>query len=460
VNDHLHFVGVFWKHHRRFPRIDIFLPVCGEDNNVLKKTFAAVRNVRYPNKKVYVLDDKGIKKHKKISRSFGFTYLSRKDKGHMKKAGNIKYGYEHSEGTFVVIFDADFAPHPDFIRELLPYMDDPRVGIIQSPQYFQSDDVIHRRSRLEYGASNVQEDFYRFIQVARNNLGAPVCCGSNAIYRRSALDAIGGTTQIEHSEDMYTGFNLINNGGKVAYIPVILAVGICPQNIQAYFHQQHRWCSGSIALMLDGRFWKSNLRFSQKICFLSGFMYYLSHPLTFLFSFNCFVVLFWFSNDITLANSLLFIPSILFSWEILPRFRISKPRFGNFIARTADAFSYTHAVFSGLIKTKVGWHPTNAVKAKVSRPFMQLFAFTALYFVTYTALMVIAVQRGFVRVFDMNYYLVLFWIFYNIFSISFILYALSVVIYTVTFRETAIYKTIRSRLSNFLISPDIVNVEI
>ena len=109
----------------------------------------------------------------------------------MKKAGNIKHGYENSSGEFIVIFDADFAPHHDFIRDLLPYTSDPRTAIVQSPQYFQTDKDVHKRSIIEYGAGQVQEDFYRIIQQSRDTFGAAICVGSNAIYRRSAIEDIG-----------------------------------------------------------------------------------------------------------------------------------------------------------------------------------------------------------------------------------------------------------------------------
>ena len=59
-------------------------------------------------------------------------------------------------------------------------------------------------------------------------LHAAICVGSNAVYRRAALDSNGGTTLIEHSEDVHTGFDLRRNGWPLRYIPVNLATGLCP----------------------------------------------------------------------------------------------------------------------------------------------------------------------------------------------------------------------------------------
>jgi len=396
------------------PSIDIFLPICGEANSVLIRTFMAVSQLPYAGKKVYVLDDKGVDDHKLLAESLGFTYFSRAEKGHMKKSGNIKYGYERSTGDFIVVFDADFAPHADFIKELIPYMDDPRVGIVQSPQYFQMDKEVHDRSPLEYGAAYVQEDFYRVIQVARDQLGAPICCGSNAIYRRAALEAIGGTVQIDHSEDMYTGVELITKGWRVKYIPLLLAVGICPDNLHAYFHQQHRWCSGSLSLMLDGRFWRSNLSAMQKLSFVSGFMYYLSHIFTIILSFQVFFLLLFYRGNINLWDSLPFIPCILFTFVVIPSFRLTKERFGGYMARNAASYSYIHASFVAFMKKSVGWQPTNIKQANISNAYRQQLRVAALFFILYVGLIGICIGSGVINIRNVNSYSLLFWIGYTL----------------------------------------------
>src|SRR5260221_376978 len=272
---HHRFVNSFWSDTKKLPTVDIFLPICGEETAVLKRTFQSASEIEYSAKNIYVLDDQGNEEHKALASECNFTYLSRENKGYMNKAGNLKYGFEHSHGEFLVIFDADFAPHKDFIKQTLPYMQDPRTAIVQTPQYFESTKIIHERSSLEYGAGQVQEDFYRIIQVARDHFGGAVCVGSNAMYRRSALLEIGGTAQIEHSEDIHTGFKLLLKNWKIKYIPLILAIGLCTDNMHAYFHQQHRWCTGTLSLIND-TFWLSKVPFGIKLSYFSGFLYYLS----------------------------------------------------------------------------------------------------------------------------------------------------------------------------------------
>ncbi len=404
-----------------YPLVDIFLPICGEETDVIKNTFDAVSKLDYPRFKVYVLDDRGDTSHEQLAKEYNFVYMSRENKGEMKKAGNLKHGFERSVGEFIAVFDADFAPHPDFIHELLPYMKDPKVGIVQSPQYFQTSRAVHKTSALQYGAAHVQEDFYRIIQVARSRLGAPICCGSNAIYRRSALNAVGGTVQIEHSEDAYTGFELMNKGYTVLFIPVILAVGLCPDNLHSYFHQQHRWCSGSLSMMLSKRFWNSKLSIIQKLCYISGFLYYLSHPITLLISFQTFFVLFLYYDTLSLYNAIPFIPCMVFCFLIIPMIRITPMRFGGFLARNAYVYSYSHATIVAFFRKSVGWQPTNTKRSDVSKEYLEQIKFLAVYFLLYISLCAFSVGLGTIDIFNVNSYSLLFWIFYSLISNTLIL---------------------------------------
>ena len=146
--------------------------------------------------------------------------------GWMKKAGNLRYGFACSSGEFILILDADFAPRADLPAEMLPYLAaDPSLGIIQSPQYFRA---TAQMSWMERGAGAVQELFYRAVQVSRDRHDGAICVGSCAIYRRAALATNGGTSIIEHSEDVHTGFDLRRACGGCATSPSRWQLGCVP----------------------------------------------------------------------------------------------------------------------------------------------------------------------------------------------------------------------------------------
>lgn len=427
-----------WKSSNSEPTVDIFLPICGENIEVLKNTWEHVRKLDYKNYRVFVLDDSKVntEEHRKLAESFGFSHLERPNKGEMKKAGNLKYAYGLTKGEFIVIFDADFAPHKDFLNETLPYLiKDKKIGILQTPQFFDTTKEMHGRSIVEYGAGYVQEDFYRVFQVARSQFGGTICCGSNAVYRRSVLDMIGGMVQIEHSEDVYTGFVLRSLGWKVVYLPVILAKGLCPDDLHNYFHQQHRWCSGSMSMMTSKKFWQSNVGIMTKLCYISGFLFYLQQPLTILLSFQLFLSIFFFNDSISLFDAWPFYPFIVYAFIVMPLFRIPKYRLGSIFALFVQLYAYSHAVFTTLLGRSVGWIPTNTKVKGVSSVFNQTTILVGIYIFIYLLFVAAALRMENLQFFNYDYYSIQFWILWNLFFSSLLLHKMLEVIFEAEIRS-------------------------
>ena len=87
--------------------------------------------------RAYVLDDGPSDAARSMCEAFGFCYVRRPDLRVYKKSGNLRHAFARSDGDYLVIFDADFAPRRDFLAETLPYLDDPGIAIVQTPQFFR-----------------------------------------------------------------------------------------------------------------------------------------------------------------------------------------------------------------------------------------------------------------------------------------------------------------------------------
>ena len=352
--------------------------------------------------------------NRRLARAYGFTYFERPNKGENKKAGNLKYAFERTHGDFIVIFDADFAPHPDFLKETLPYMRDPHVGIVQTPQYFDTSYGAYRRSPLACAAAYQEEFFYRIIQVAKDRFDAAICCGSNAVYRRAALDTIGGPRQVTASEDSRTGFALLGQGWVTRYIPIILALGICPDTVYAYYHQQHRWCRGRSELVLSREFRTAPVGLLKKLTNTTGFLSFLLRPLELLLSLQLFWVLFLYNDMISLASASIFYSYILFSFVLMPLAHLTRFRKEVFFASLIQLYASAHSVTSVLFGKTVEWISTNATHTRVSRAFRQGRTLAAVYVSVYLLLVAVGVRTGDLHFGDYQYWTVQFWIFWNL----------------------------------------------
>lgn len=348
-----------------YPTVDVFLPICGEPLNVLHNTWSHVARMARTYRgtvTVYVLDDAANPGVTAMAADFGFVYGTRPYRGWFKKAGNLHYGFSISTGEYILILDADFAPRPDLLDELLPYMEsDPRLGIIQSPQYFR---VLDQQNWIERGAGAVQELFYRSVQVSRQRNGGAICVGSCAVYRRAALRENGGTTLIEHSEDVHTGFDLRRLGWDVRYVPIALSTGVCPDTARSFQNQQYRWCSGSMSLLTSKKFWTTKLRLRSRLCYLSGFFYYIHTAIfTFLAPLVPIVLLLALPETFRLENMALVVPSLIYTTLIFPMWHKAPYRLEAWAVRMMYGWSHVFAIWDALRRKRMEWQPTGS-KAK------------------------------------------------------------------------------------------------
>lgn len=326
---------------RLWASVDVFLPTAGEPLDILRNTYRYVSAMDYPGRlTVHVLDDAGRPEVETAAAEYGFNYFARPGSA-FKKAGNLQYAFERTSGDHIIIFDADFVPRPDFATELIPYLDDERVGIVQSPQTFATDRSMHW---LERSAGATQEMFYRFIQPSRNAVGAAICVGTSAIYRRSALVAIGGFPQIAHSEDVYTGFHLAKIGYRLEYVPLCVSRGICPDTVDSYISQQYRWCEGSMEMVRSADFHREEtLSVDQRISFWSGFVYYASTAMNAFFAPLPALLMFWvFPNQVRVANYVPLLGLVVLWFLIYPI--LMKGRWRIDVLRVQAIYGFTHAV--------------------------------------------------------------------------------------------------------------------
>jgi cellulose synthase/poly-beta-1,6-N-acetylglucosamine synthase-like glycosyltransferase len=351
---------------RRYPSVDVFLPVCGEPVEVLRNTWSHVAVLRrsYRGRVTpYVLDDSADPKLKAMAREFGFAYATRPDRGWLLKSGNLRYGFQISDGEYILLLDADFAPRPDTLAETAPYLHMfPELGIVQTPQYFH---VLDQQTWIERGAGAIQELFYRSIQTARAKKGGAICVGSCALYRRRALAGNGGMSLAEHSEDLHTGFDLQRLGWRLRYLPVALSTGNCPDNIPAFLNQQYRWCSGTMSLLGSRKFWATKLPLYSRLCYLTGFVGYV-YTAVFTFVAPALALgMLLFAPDTLLLRNLIFVAPVLFyAGVIYPMWHRAPYRLEAWSVRVISGWAHVFA-FTDMMRGRLRrWQPsgTGAVR--------------------------------------------------------------------------------------------------
>ncbi|WP_435285034.1 glycosyltransferase family 2 protein [Streptomyces bacillaris] len=346
------------------PTVDLYLPTCGEPLPVLDNAYRAVAALDWPGAlTVWVLDDGDRPEVEELAARHGYTYVVRPDRGHLKKAGNLNHALTLSSSEFIAILDADFAPRPDFLRHLVPYLADPAVGIVQSPQCFDTDGTM---GWIQRAAGAAQEWFFRWIQPSRDASDAAICCGSNAVYRRTAIDLAGGFARLDHSEDLYTGLALHEQGFRTLYVPVLVAKGTSPDELTSYVNQQYRWAMGNLHLLGTPVLQRMRAPWRMRLCFYEGVVGYLTTAVnTFAAPLPPLVMMFWYPDHIRPWHVLPLLAPLWLWHVLLPR--ISRTRWrvevirANVLTSVAAATAFWHT----LRGRSAAWVPTG-VRARGS----------------------------------------------------------------------------------------------
>jgi cellulose synthase (UDP-forming) len=351
-----------------YPSVDIYLPICGEPIGMLRNSWNAVFELiaGYPGPiQAYVLDDGPSDEARSVSASLGFRYLRRPDLRAYKKSGNLRYAFARTSADYLVIFDADFAPRRDFLAETLPYMDDPAVAIVQTPQFFRESPA---QTWIENAAGAIQEVFYRSIQVARDRFGAAICVGTSAVYRRAALEPQGGPTLIPYAEDVHTGLDVRKAGWSMVYLPIVLSTGICPNNLDAFVRQQYRWCTGNAGIVFSRRLWSIPMSIPARLTYISGFFYYAyTGLLAFFGPLLPIVMLAFLPGQVRLRNFIVLAPAMISGFILYPLWHRSTYGPSVWPLGIARGWAHVFSIWDSARGKTMSWHPTRTPGSALRR---------------------------------------------------------------------------------------------
>ena len=216
----------------------------GEPYQMIVTTLEAISKITYPHT-TYLCDEANDSFLKKFCLDNGVVHVTRNNRKDAK-AGNINNALEKvATGDICVVLDPDHIPDPDFLNPILPYFSNPEIGFVQIVQsYYNIKETLVAR-----GAAEQTYQFYGPMMMTLNSYGTVNAIGANCVFRRTALDSIGGHAP-GLCEDMHTAMLLYSRGWKAVYLPEVLARGLAPSSLTTYFKQQLKWARGTFDLLL------------------------------------------------------------------------------------------------------------------------------------------------------------------------------------------------------------------
>lgn len=159
------------------------------------------------------------------------------------KAGALANGLITARGDFVAVFDADFIPPPDFLRNTIPWFRDHGVGMVQTRWDFCNADhswftgiqalLLGPHFSIEHRVRYRQELFFNFN-------------GTAGVWRRRAIEMAGGWQSDTVTEDLDLSYRAQLAGWRFVYREEFRVPSELPVTMAALRGQQQRWAKGSI----------------------------------------------------------------------------------------------------------------------------------------------------------------------------------------------------------------------
>jgi cellulose synthase (UDP-forming) len=249
--------------------VDVLIPVYDEPVEIVEPTVAAACRMRGRGITVHLLDDGERDELNELARRHGVRYV-RRSQHSGAKAGNINFALRRTKAPFVLVLDCDHVPAPALVERTLGLMDDERIAFVQAPQYYGNS----RSGGIAAAAWAQQALFFGAISRGKAGHGAMFCCGTNVLFRRTALESIGGFPTDSVTEDFELSIKLCERGWESRYVPEVLATGLGPEDMSSYVSQQQRWARGCLGAI--GSALRARLPGRARLQYLLSSMYFLS----------------------------------------------------------------------------------------------------------------------------------------------------------------------------------------
>ncbi|MDD3325042.1 MAG: glycosyltransferase, partial [Sulfurospirillaceae bacterium] len=346
----------------KVPFVSIHVPAYKEQPHVLIETLDSLAKLNYTNYEVLVIINntpeeyywKPIQEHcEKLGDKFVFLNIT--CKGFKAGALNEALTYTHKEAEIIAVIDADYVVGKNWLIDLVPLFDDPKVAVVQAPQDHRDGDesLIKTAMNAEYAG------FFDIGMVERNEENAIVAHGTMILVRLSAMQEVGNWTTYTIVEDSELGLRLFEAGYTAHYTNRRYGWGLLPDTVEAFRTQRHRWAYGAIQILKKHwhHFMPSSKTLTpfQKYHFVAGWFFWLSDAFG---AITAFLNIFW-------------VPFIVFVGVTIPTLPLTLPILVAFLVNILHAFIlYRTRVKMGLAKTFL---------SSIASMSLQLVIFKAVY---------------------------------------------------------------------------------
>ena len=206
------------------------------------------------------------------------THVRREDRSGFK-AGACAAGLALNDAPFVAMLDVDFRPPADWLRKAIPVIvSDPKAGFVQARCEFAN----YRKNWLTRVQGLILDAHFMIEQRTRANLGWLFQFnGTGGIWRRAAIDSVGGWLDYSLTEDLDLTIRTALAGWHGRFISQPAIPGQMPEGMRDWRRQQRRWSNGfiQVAQRTIGPLWNAPWSLGNRISSIALVLHQVFFPL-------------------------------------------------------------------------------------------------------------------------------------------------------------------------------------
>ena len=276
------------------PKVSVHVPCYNEPPEMVIETLDALSRLDYPDFEVLLIDNntkdeavwRPVEAHcAKLGPRFRFFHECPLAGF---KAGALNFTLRNTDpaAQVIAVIDSDYIVEPNWLKDLVPVLVDPKIAIVQAPQDYRDDgqSAFKAMCHAEY------RGFFHIGMVTRNERNAIIQHGTMTLVRRSVLDRLGGWAEWCITEDAELGLRVFEEGLEATYIPQSYGRGLMPDTFIDFKKQRFRWAYGAMQILRSHartlfRRKGSPLTDGQRYHFLAGWLPWVADGLNLAFNF-------------------------------------------------------------------------------------------------------------------------------------------------------------------------------